>query len=310
MKITNQKELDKYLDKLIEDTEKEIDKLYLKKQKEMLVEIAQAYEMYEVDGKLTQAQMVKYNRLPKLQDKVSKELVKAYNDANKLTKKAMEIQYIENYFRTAYLTEIETQQKLGYGSLNKDAIKKALENNIQGLTLADTFRDNRRIIIKRLQLELAQGIRIGESYGKMAKRIKDTVGFSAYKSRTVARTEAHRVQQLGRRDSIQHAIDRGLPVMKTWDATLDGNTRPAHQKLDGKTIAEDEDFVSSNGGRGYGPGQMNNAKDDINCRCTIRYSVNGNNPDTRVAREEGKNKEIPYETYEEWEKNRIGKLVK
>lgn len=310
MKITNQQKLDKYLDKLITKAEKEIDKIYLARQKEILNQISTLYEKYEIDGKLTRAEMTKYNRLNNAQKSITNEILQAHKQASKITQKTMEQQYLENYFKTAYLTEYQSQQKLGYGALNKRAIEKALENNIEGLTLANTLKDNRKAIVKKIQLELGQGIAIGESYGKMSKRIKDVVGFSANKSRTVARTEAHRVQQQGRRDSIQHAINRGLDIKKTWDATLDSNTRRAHQKLDGMTKSVDNDFISSNGGRGYGPAEMNNASDDINCRCTLRYSVNGKTPDTSRARENGKNREIPWTSYEDWQKNRIGKLVK
>lgn len=306
MNVTNQAELDKYLDDLIGKAEKDIDKLYLTRQKEILSQVAGLYEKYEVDGKLTRAEMTKYNRLANAQKSISRELVKAFDESSKLIKKTMEQQYLENYFKTAYLTEFEVQQKLGYGALNKKAIEKALKNDIEFLKLPNTLADNRKAIIKNLQLEFGQALSKGVSYGEMAKKIRKSVGFSASKSRTVARTEAHRVQQQGRRDSIQHAIDRGLPVKKTWDATFDGGTRPAHKKLDDTTIKEDKEFSSSNGGQGYGPGQMNNASDDINCRCTLRYSINGSKPDTRKARENGKSTTISYTSYEEWEKNRIG----
>jgi hypothetical protein len=92
---------------------------------------------------------------------------------------------------------------------------------------------------------------------------------------------------------------------KMWNATLDLKTRAGHRKLDGKTIERNGLFKSIYGGVGPAPGHMNNAKDDINCRCTITFKVNGVLPDTRRARKRGNGagETIPYQTYEEWYKS-------
>ncbi|SPU09476.1 phage related minor head protein [Bacillus licheniformis] len=57
---------------------------------------------------------------------------------------------------------------------------------------------------------------------------------------------------------------------------------------------------------------MHNAKDDINCRCSIIFIVNGQKPEVRRSRIAGKNVVIPYTTYEEWKNNlkRRGNMAK
>ncbi|MNH45229.1 hypothetical protein D3C79_1076160 [compost metagenome] len=51
---------------------------------------------------------------------------------------------------------------------------------------------------------------------------------------------------------------------------------------------------------------MGSAKDDINCRCSIRTEIVGYEPTVRRARDDnGKSVLIPYTTYDEWAKNRL-----
>lgn len=85
-----------------------------------------------------------------------------------------------------------------------------------------------------------------------------------------------------------------------WVSTLDTRTRIGHKKLDGKVVERDGVFKSIYGGVGKAPGHMHTAKDDINCRCSIIFIVNGQKPEVRRSRIAGKNVVIPYTTYEEW----------
>ncbi|MCQ6275755.1 hypothetical protein JMM81_12390 [Bacillus sp. V3B] len=73
---------------------------------------------------------------------------------------------------------------------------------------------------------------------------------------------------------------------KMWDGTLDSVTRKAHRKLDGTVVGFDGVFVSIAGGKGVAPGFMFNAADDINCRCSVLYLVNGKKPEVKRARNE------------------------
>lgn len=63
------------------------------------------------------------------------------------------------------------------------------------------------------------------------------------------------------------AKSRGANVLKQWDATLDGRTRPSHARIDGEIRETDEEY--SNGlmfpGDPSGP-----AAEVINCRCVSK----------------------------------------
>lgn len=307
--MRNQNEIDKYLDSLIDKAEEEITKLYARRMKQILKQIQKMYEKYEKDGVLTMAEMSKFGRLDKSMDAILKELLKTQKDAYKIAQTTMERQYLVNYFMSAYLFEFQAQEQLGFGMLSREMLEAAIENKIDQMKLSKLLERNRADIVHRIKTDIQQGLIAGESYGKMANRIIKSVGFDAHKARTVARTEAHRCQIQGRLDSAKKASET-VKMQKMWDATLDSRTRPAHRKLDGKVVDWDANFTSTAGGHGPGPGLMMSPGDDINDRCTVVFLVNGEKPEVKRARmEDGKTTVIPYMSYEEWEKARLGDKV-
>lgn len=303
--MKNQQELDKYIDKIIQDAEKETTRIYARRYREIRNEIATMYEKYEQGGTLTLAQMSKYNRLDKSLEFIVGELVAAQNSAYRLAQQTMEQTLLENYYRTAYLTEFEAQQKLGFGMLSRETIEAAVENPIDRLKLPAVKSRNRKQIVDRIRNDIAQGLARGSSYREMSRIVRDAVDFDAHKSRTVVATEAHRTQVEGRWRSMEQA-SKYVKIEKMWDATLDGRTRKAHRRLDGTVLPMDEDFRSDAGGRGKGPGHMHSAADDIHDRCSLVTIVDGYEPEVKRERlEDGTTNVIPYLTYEDWYKNRI-----
>lgn len=305
--MQNQKKIDKYLDKLSRKSESEVTKIYATRYKEITKEIGKMFAKYESKGVLTMAEMSKYNRLEKSMDSIIRELTKAQDKAYLLAQKTMEEQFLENYFRSAYAYEYEAQEKMGFGTLSKEVIQEAVTNDIEKLTLSAVLERNRKEITDKIRQNVAQGLVRGSSYQEMTKIIRDSVNFDAVKARHVVATEAHRAQVLGRARSAMQA-GKHVKIEKMWVSTLDEKTRSSHQDMDGVKVGIDEDFETSSGGRGKVPGSMNNAGDDIHCRCTVVYLVNGKEPGMRRARnEDGSNSVIPYTNYNDWYENRIQK---
>ena len=56
--------------------------------------------------------------------------------------------------------------------------------------------------------------------------------------------------------------------MKQWNSTLDGDTRPTHQKLDGQ-IREVDEFFEMDGKKAKYPGDFGDPAEDCNCRCQL-----------------------------------------
>ena len=307
--MKNQQDLDKLLDNLVKKAEKRIDQVYVKRLKNILSEIAGMYAKYEKDGVLSMADMSKFNRLQKSMDKIIGELIKTYNEAYGITQTAMEEQYLEAYFRQAYLAEFEAQQKLGFGSIPKQTVEAALTNPIEHLTLPAIMDRNRRQVIYKIQQEITEGLIAGESYQKIAKRLTDRLDIDKRKSQLVARTETGRAQSKGKEDSYLQA-KKYADVVKVWDASLDSRTRTTHRHLDGKQ-ADEEGLFYSSGASAPQPRMFNIAREDIQCRCATRIQVNGREPSVRRARlEDGSTKVIPWMDYKEWQESRIGEYTK
>jgi SPP1 gp7 family putative phage head morphogenesis protein len=182
--------------------------------------------------------------------------------------------------------------------LDTAAIKAAIQNPIPfGKTMQQILGEHLDAVVSKINQEVTRGLIKGSSYGNMAQAIKEVLGGDAKKAILVAQTEAHRIQNAARLDSLQHAEDTGLDMVKVWVSTLDQKTRDAHQTLDGQEADKDGNFHSENGGVGPAPGHMGIASDDINCRCAFIMRLAGTKPKFRRVRGEGI---IPYKTYNEW----------
>lgn len=85
-------------------------------------------------------------------------------------------------------------------------------------------------------------------------------------AKRIVRTEGHRIQQASTEDARQAAKAKGADVVKQWDASLDGKTRPLHRALDGQIRETDEPF-EVNGIKVNIPGAFGDPSQDCNCRC-------------------------------------------
>lgn len=117
---------------------------------------------------------------------------------------------------------------------------------------------------KAVTQEISRGIATGLGYDDIARNIANATRAPFSRTKTIARTEGHRIQQTSTADAQQAAKDSGADVVKQWDAALDGKTRESHRMVDGEIRELDEKFSN---GLMY-PGDPNGgAAEVINCRC-------------------------------------------
>lgn len=117
---------------------------------------------------------------------------------------------------------------------------------------------------KAITQEISRGIATGLGYNDIARNLANASKAPLNRTRIITRTEGHRIQQTSTADAQQAAKDNGADVVKQWDATLDGNTRDSHRRVDGEIRELDEKF--SNGL--MRPGDPDGgASEVINCRC-------------------------------------------
>lgn len=304
-KITNQNDIDNYIDKLVNQAEKEIEILFAKRLKEIKQIIANMYEKYDKDEpQVTWTEFNKYNRLNKELNRIGQMLSQDYREVAKAIKQSQQNVYMEKYMMSLFLYEVASQTSMNFDIPTAQTIQTAIEQPIEFIKLVPTLQKHRDDTLKRIRTHITQGIMSGEGYSKIAKALRDDLGMSKAQSVRVARTETGRALSQAGLDSATVAKDNGLDMKKRWYATKDTRTRDTHRHLDGQTVGIDENFHSS-GCVGPAPKLfvgVASAKENINCRCKLLYYIDEDElPTTMRTKEDGV---IPFTNYREWEKNK------
>ncbi|RIL72736.1 phage head morphogenesis protein [Staphylococcus devriesei] len=302
-KITNQNDIDNYIDKLIKQAEKEIEVLFSRRLKVIKQELADMFEKYQSDDVyVTWTEFNKYNRLNKELNRIAEMLTDDYSQVAKTIKQTQQNAYIEKFMMSLFLYEMASQTPMQFDVPTASVINKAIEQPIEFIKLVPTLQKHRDEVLKKIRIHITQGIMSGEGYSKIAKALRDDIGMTKAQSQRVARTEAGRAMSQAGLDSAKVAKDNGLTGMKKrWLATKDNRTRDTHRHLDGKAIDIDDNFHSS-GCVGQAPKLfvgVNSAKENINCRCKLLYYFDEDElPTVMRTKDDGV---IPFTTYREWE---------
>lgn len=304
-KITNQNDIDNYIDKLVNQAEKEIEILFAKRLKEIKQIIANMYEKYDRDEpKVTWTEFNKYNRLNKEFNRIGQMLSQDYREVAKAIKQSQQNVYIEKYMMSLFLYEVASQTSMNFDIPTSQTIQTAIEQPIEFIKLVPTLQKHRDDTLKRIRTHITQGIMSGEGYSKIAKALRNDLGMSKAQSVRVARTETGRALSQAGLDSAMVAKDNGLDMKKRWYATKDTRTRDTHRHLDGTSVDIEDNFHSS-GCVGPAPKLfvgVASAKENINCRCKLLYYIDEDElPTTMRTKEDGV---IPFTNYREWEKNK------
>jgi len=291
------------LEKIEDVAIKELKKNYTQTLDSIRQELANIYEKYAKDGKLTKAQMTKYNRLSKLKKRLNDILTKELRGVGDTLKTLQRTQYEESFFRHSWALDRAVEANIDWGTINEKAAAQSVKrfedpsHDFYETAIKDLKDSSKR----RVQRDITQGIIRGDSYDKMAKRISKTMSKSLKNSMRIARTEGQRAAVEGQQSKYAEAKEKGVPVTEIWDATNDSRTRPKHGALDGKEKQDKGWYVP---GIGWIPGPLQSgvASFDINCRCRIRGKVVDIEEPT-FASERARQAYEP-ETYPEWAKRK------
>ncbi len=151
--------------------------------------------------------------------------------------------------------------------------------------------------------EISRGIAQGLSYQEMARNLKNITNVDYNKSLRIAKTEGHRIQQEATYNVQQRAIAKGADVVKQWDSTLDGKTRPTHRALDGQIVGVDEYFKSESGYKALYPGGFGIPSEDCNCRCCLLQRAKWALSDEEFTKMNGKTNELQhFESVDDYDK--------
>lgn len=281
--IHNQLDIIERVDKMIEQSESEVDELLSKRLREILNSLSAMYNKFVVDDKTSYTDLNKYNRLSKELERISQQLNEDYKAIVKMIEYSNERIYVEQYLMMAYLFEVYQSSEDGFSLPTEDTIAAALVNPIEFLRLPAVLKEHRNEIIRKLHIEISSSLLVGEGYWKMAERIEKAVGFSQYKARAVARTEGGRARSLSDQ-AVTEEMKKYADIDDVWLSSLDHKVRTEHRKLDGQ-VADKDGYFHYKLWKAKGPHLWNVAKMDINCRCVKLKLVNGQLPSVRRGRD-------------------------
>jgi hypothetical protein len=282
--------------------------------------------------------MLKYDRLTKLLDSVTKQYNDYSKQAGKLIGQSGEISAANNFYRMQYthnwlvsgidfaLIPDDIVQMSVYGSI--EAYKKYQDSILEKIygsaniympkygTLSNLLATSRSKEIAAITQKITQGLLTGKNYRSVAADVSNIIGVfirdkngninatgAMANALRIQRTETTRIMSDAALANTNYARSKGIEVVRIWNATLDNRTRPAHSKLDDKP--ENKAGVwESQAGTVSGPGNFNSVGQNVNCRCTTFESVNGSKPTLRRGRNPltGKNEVFDYKSFDDWAK--------
>jgi len=272
--------------------EKQIAKIMRDALNDIRVEMSKIYEKYATNGILTKAQMTQYNRLNNLEASIKAIVKPATSKAIKVIDKLRPEEYGEAFFRTAWAIDNNTTLSLKFGALNKEAVERNLDNpfytSAKESILLNTVPQFRNAINK--------GLALGQSYPEMMKDIKTAVNGKNYEIMRVLRTELHSAQEGGTSAGYEAALEQGVKGKVVWTSTFDDRTREDHIAMDGVERDDDGMFRGAVGETPYPGWEGMEAGQRINCRCDIRFELEG-----LSAKDLGRDEKT---TFDEWAKDK------
>lgn len=270
-------------------SEAKIRKMFAKLKKELTDFVGAEYAKYAEDDKLDFAILQKNREYARFLE----EVVAKFDGITPEVQKEVQ-SLIEETYKTCYAGMVDGVQKCAKTSELRETftsikaispahVKAAVKNPVDKLTLKPTLERNRKTIISNIQREIGIGLNNGDRMSTMARRIQKYVDQDYRKSVLIARTEAHRVREVGFNDSAAR-IDKKLAesgaeyrLVKTWRTMQDGAVRHTnlanHRDMDDVSVLQDEDFTLTGGAKAPCPGMSGIAAEDCNCRCYVEREL-------------------------------------
>ena len=307
-------------------TDKEITKASLKAEDKTLKELKAVYKKAREDVQqkiselnsrtdLQNIQSIIYQK--KYQQAILDQINEALSDLNSGQYKTIE-QYLTESYENGYIGTMYSLQSQGIPMavpINEKNVVKALttdsklsSNYYKANPLKGRLAENVDLLKDRIRSNLSRGIVAGKSWLDVAVDIASGMNnpfdVALKDAMRIVRTEGHRVYQQGHLDAGDEAKSKGADILKQWDATLDGNTRPAHQEADGQIVEWDEDFTVG-GEKLKAPSIGGSAWNVVNCRCQLlqraRWALDESELETLQKRAEyfGLDKSNSFEDYKE-----------
>ena len=139
--------------------------------------------------------------------------------------------YLEKSYEFGYLGTMYDLQKQGVPLIfpinQEDVVNSILNNTKLSKSLYDSLGVNINDLKKQINVDISRGLASDMSYSEIARSLNLKMGTGLYNAKRIVRTESGRIQSEGSYDCMVKAKDAGADVVKQWDSTLDGKTRPS-----------------------------------------------------------------------------------
>ena len=266
-KLREEKKLLKELKKIYEDAAKEVEQKIRISNGKIDLLLSAFDELDDKQQSLLQSQI--YQK--KFQENLKRQLDELIGNLNADSYDSI-TRYLTDSYYTGYIGTMYDIQGQGIPlitPINEKQVTRAMTLNTKlSVPLYTRMGIDVGVLKKQIAKHISRGIATSSPYAHIARNIDGASNIGFNKAMRIARTEGHRIQVLSANDAQHAAKAKGCEVVKQWDATLDGRTRPMHRLLDGKLAEIDEPFVVDDIEVMY-PGGFGIASQDVNCRCAL-----------------------------------------
>lgn len=258
----NKREKEVFLAQL--DTEeavlKELEKLYQKALKDIDRKI-----MILQSDELTQSRIYRIEYQKALKGQVEAILEKLHGDEFSVLQRYLHDSYTDAFVGAVY--DMHGQGVPLIMPIDQAAAVRAIQTDSKIKEgLYESLGIDTKNLKKTISNEITRGIAEGMSNNEIARNITFATKAPLSRAKTIARTESHRITQASTFNAQKSAKAKGADVVKQWDSTMDGDTRPTHKRLDGQIRELDERF-EMDGKSAMFPGDFGDPAEDCNCRC-------------------------------------------
>ena len=255
--------------------QKEVFQHQLKSEKAVLEELEKQYKkaLADIDLKirilesdeLTQSRIYRLEHQKALKAQVQAILDKLHADEYSTIEQFLSASYMDGFLGTMY--DMHGQGvPLIFPIDPKQAVEAVMTESKLSVPLYDALGVDTKKLTKTISSEISRGLASDMAYTEIARNIANASTAPLARAKTIVQTESHRIQEKAGLDAQRKAKDRGADVLKQWNSTLDGETRPTHRKLDGQ-VREIEEPFEMNGLKAMYPGDFGDPAEDCNCRC-------------------------------------------
>lgn len=260
---------------MLNKPEKKVIKLQLSKEQTAINDLERQYKQALRDiedrirllqsDELTQSRIYQIQYQKALQGQIEGILDKLQGDEYATIQQYLHDSYQDGFIGTMY--SLHGQGIPLILPLDQNAAVKAVITDSQ---IQESLYNHLGVNIKQLKQairqEITRGIASNMPFADIARNISNRSKAPLSRAKTIVRTEGHRIQQASANDARDAAKANGCDVVKQWDGTLDGDTRPTHRRLDGQIRETDKPF-EMDGKKAMYPGDFGKAEEDCNCRC-------------------------------------------